>query len=343
MPASRLDDMTAPLAAHQLLAAHSRKKSAITCLGWSSEGRHLVTGNKDGDFTLWSGVDFRWIMALNAHQEHQCNALAWAHNGKMMISGDSSGNIMYFDKSMTLMHTINRAHEGAAGVNSLDFAPTDEKMASASDDGSVSVWDVRLACEDRKLEGHGWKVLTVAWHPAFRMIASGSARDMSVRLWDPRTSENDGCLAVMRGHKNDVTQVAWNPVNGNWLLSASKDNTVRVHDVRSMKEPVTLLGHNNKVMSVAWHPTHERLFASGGFDGTLCYWLAGLTEPQAVVRHAHDLSIQAMAWHPLGHMLATGGFDHKTKFWGPKRSGAFMLHDQADLDRQAAEANAGRW
>jgi hypothetical protein len=52
---------------------------------------------------------------------------------------------------------------------------------------------------------------------------------------------------------------------------------------------------------------HEpQVCVSGSFDGTLCHWLVGQAEPQAVVTGAHDSSIWALAYHPLGHVLASG-------------------------------------
>jgi polyadenylation factor subunit 2 len=36
---------------------------------------------------------------------------------------------------------------------------------------------------------------------------------------------------------------------------------------------------------------------------------------QAEVRGAHEASIWAAAWHPAGHLLATGSADYAIKFW----------------------------
>ena len=36
---------------------------------------------------------------------------------------------------------------------------------------------------------------------------------------------------------------------------------------------------------------------------------------QAEVRAAHEGSIWAAAWHPAGHLLATGAGDYAVKFW----------------------------
>ncbi|KIZ00050.1 hypothetical protein MNEG_7910 [Monoraphidium neglectum] len=112
----------------------------------------------------------------------------------------------------------------------------------------------------------------------------------------------------------------WNQ-NGNWLLSVSRDQTLKVWDVRTMKELQTLQGHSRDVLSAEWHPIHEDVCVSGSFDGTLCHWLVGQAEPQAVVTGAHDSSIWALAYHPLGHVLASAGGDASIKFWCRQRPG----------------------
>ncbi len=39
------------------------------------------------------------------------------------------------------------------------------------------------------------------------------------------------------------------------------------------------------------------------------------------MRGAHEASVLSMAWHPAGHLLATGGADTMTKFWCRARPG----------------------
>lgn len=40
---------------------------------------------------------------------------------------------------------------------------------------------------------------------------------------------------------------------------------------------------------------------------------------------AHDGIIWDLAWHPLGHILASGSNDHSTKFWTRNRPGDKMM------------------
>lgn len=50
--------------------------------------------------------------------------------------------------------------------------------------------------------------------------------------------------------------------------------------MRTQKELGTYRGHNRDVTCASWHPLHEELFASGGYDGSLLYWLVSSPSPQ---------------------------------------------------------------
>ncbi len=124
---------------------------------------------------------------------------------------------------------------------------------------------------------------------------------------------------LRHGHKNTVLQVKWNG-NGNWLVSASRDQLVKLFELRMMREMQTFRGHKKEVTALAWHPFHEDLLVSGGFDGSIIYWLVGSDDPQAEMI-GHESSVWDLAWHPVGHILCSGSNDHTTKFWCRNRPG----------------------
>ena len=153
-------------------------------------------------------------------------------------------------------------------------------------------------------------------------------------LWDPRAGTT---LSTLYGHKNTVTKVAWND-NGNWLLTASRDQLIKLYDIRKMKEMTSFKGHHKEVTSIAWHPIFESVFCSGGMDGTLLFFNVGPKgedEPSAKVPFAHDMAIWDMAWHPAGHMLATGSNDRQTKFWARNRLGSTSGLPEEDQSKAA--------
>lgn len=307
----------------------AKNSSPVMTLSFTPGGRRLLTGNQEGEFTLWDGLTFSFELILAAH-DTSFRCMAWSHNQNYLLTSDASGNIKYWSPSIAPVQSIDAHNEQA--IHAVSFSPSDTKFVSCGDDSTVRVWDWAERREERVLKGHGWDVKTVAWHPRSSVIASGS-KDNLVKLFDPRAGN---CLSTLYGHKNTVTQVAWND-NGNWLLTGSRDQLVKVYDIRAMRELCSLKGHHKEVTSMAWHPLYESVFASGGMDGTLIYWNIGpkgSEEPAARIPFAHDMAIWDMKWHPAGHLLATGSNDRQTKFWARNRLGS---HDGLEEEEEEDE------
>lgn len=330
MPISTVSDTNPSTAFVTYLAHVTRAKNStpIMCLSWTPGGRRLLTGNQEGEFTLWDGITFGFELIMSAH-DVSFRSMAWSHNRNYLLTSDAGGNIKYWSPSIAPVQSID-SHNGQS-IHGLSFSPSDTKFVSCGDDSKLRIWDWATASEEKTLEGHGWDVKSVQWHPRSSVIASGS-KDNLVKLWDPRSG---GCLSTLYGHKNTVTRVAWNN-NGNWLVTASRDQLIKIYDIRTMKELASLKGHHKEVTSIAWHPLHESVLASGAMDGTILFWnlgAKGSEEPAARVPYAHDMAVWSLEWHPAGHMLASGSNDRQTKFWARNRLGSTAGLQDASEDK----------
>ena len=299
-------------------------------VSWTPEGRRLLTGSQIGEFTLWNGapsgcssralrshlaspgVSFNFETILQAH-DTAIRALVWSHNENWLISGDDGGTVKYWQPNMNNVKATQAHKEPVRG---LAFSCTDLKFCSCSDDTTLKIWDFARCQQEMVLAGHGGDVKSVDWHPQKALLASAS-KDTLVKLWDAKSGT---AVASLHGHNSQVTCARWNS-NGSWLLTASRDQTCKVFDLRMLREFRTFSGHSRDVTAVAWHPFHEELFASGGFDGSILYWTADHEAPQAEVRTAHDSAVWSLAWHPMGHVLASGSNDNCCKFWVRLRPG----------------------
>ncbi|EFN82285.1 WD repeat-containing protein 33 [Harpegnathos saltator] len=317
-PPSYIDNPINAVTTRFVKTATNKMRCPIFCMAWTPEGRRLVTGASSGEFTLWNGLTFNFETILQAH-DSPVRTMVWSHNESWMVTGDHAGYVKYWQSNMNNVKMF-QAHKEA--IRGLSFSPTDHKLATCSDDGTVRIWDFLRCHEERILRGHGADVKCVHWHPQKSLVISGSKDNQQpVKLWDPKTGQS---LATLHAHKSTVMDVKWNE-NGNWLVTASRDHLLKLFDIRNLSQEVqTFRGHKKEASSVAWHPSHEGLFCSGGSDGAILFWHVGADKEVGAIEQAHDSIVWTLAWHPLGHILCSGSNDHTSKFWTRNRPGDLM-------------------
>jgi WD40 repeat protein len=137
---------------------------------------------------------------------------------------------------------------------------------------ATSNYAKRLGILQQTLTGYNGGVLSVAFSPDSRMLASASASgDITVELWDAATSSlTSPLLQILTGHNDGVCSVAFSP-DSRLLASASYDMTVRLWDAATGTLLQILTGHSGGVWSVAFSPD-SRLLASSSRDKTVRLW-----------------------------------------------------------------------
>ena len=127
------------------------------------------------------------------------------------------------------------------GMNSVSFSPDGTKIASASNDKTVKLWDVTSWECLQTLEGHSDRVESVSFSPDGTKVASGSwdkSWDKTVKLWDVTSGK---CLQTLEGHSNWVTRVLFSP-DGTKLASVTCRTRIKIwQDPRYRELKVTML------------------------------------------------------------------------------------------------------
>jgi WD40 repeat protein len=151
-------------------------------------------------------------------------------------------------------------------VRSVAFSHDSTKLASASSDSTVKVWDASSGECLQTLEGHSREVSSVTFSHNSAMLASASW-DKTVKVWD---ASSGACLQTLEGHNSAVSSIAFSH-DSTKLASASFDKTVKVWDASSGECLQTLEGHSREVSSVTFSH-NSAMLASASHDKTVKVW-----------------------------------------------------------------------
>lgn len=292
--------------------AHGGGRTPINAVSWVPNGRRLLTASNTGEFCLWNGLQFVRENVLQAHHT-AIRALCWTPAETVMLSGDTMGGVKFWDPFFYNFHNV-QAHKDT--IRDITVSPSSLKFCTCADDSLAKVWDMRSGKEERTFMGHGWDVKSVSWHPTKGLVATGS-KDSQIKLWDPRVGE---AITTIFAHSNMVTKLRWS-TEGHWLVSGGRDMLLKLFDTKTMTVRKTFKGHTKEISAIAWHPHHDSLFTSAASDGGLSWWDVWSDEALSSVPGAHWGPVTSLSYHPLGHLLASGGHDTTIKFWARPRPG----------------------
>jgi WD40 repeat protein len=192
------------------------------------------------------------------------------------------------------------------------FSPDGQRLASASWDGTVKVWEVGSGRALYTLPGNAGFARCVAFSPNGRYLASGH-HDGTVIVWDPDTGNE-----MHRFNKEQLaalTTVTFSPDSRRLASASGGDWTVKIWDTTTWKELGTLQ-HAGPVTGVAFNPDGQ-LLATSSHDGQVRIWDTTTWQEKRTLRvlEGDSQQLRDVAFSPDGQRLACGSLGRTVKVW----------------------------
>jgi WD40 repeat protein len=272
-----------------------------SAVGFESTGSFLFSAGSFGRFDVWEASSAALQTTLEGHTD---NVLDLAVSPDGLVATAAVDGLLLWGTSAEPARLDGHTNS----VTSVAFDESGELLASASNDGTVRLWDVgaQEAFGEPLETRDDDPLLAVAISPDGGTVAAAGMSGV-ISLWD--TAVADDTLSLpweeLRGHLGDVSSLEFLP-DGR-LLSAGADATVRIWNTERQPPYGTSLVADASPRAVSVAPAADR--AAAVFENTgVVIWPVPAEQPapDVLVPTTQQLDEEngAVAFSPDGAMLA---------------------------------------
>ena len=194
------------------------------------------------------------------------NQGVWDHYGDYIFSCSDDGTVRIWHKSGKLVNALI-GHSNYVQTIALDSKNL--MLLSGGSDCSVVLWDIRSSQEiNTFFHIHQEPVTSLDFCRDSSVFLTGSY-DGTVHLWD--TMSLNSLKTCSFNRKTPVTRAKF---IGNYVYSSFLDSKILLWDAKEVKSvPIKQFeGHVNEMYSCEVIAKKNGMLASGGEDGSICFW-----------------------------------------------------------------------
>ncbi len=242
----------------------------VQFIAFAATDRVLLTARKDKNLIAWNVPGASWALAKSLSDgiatdvfADRVTALAFSPDGEKLVTGTGvpsrNGQLKLFSiADWSVIAENAEAHEDT--ITAFAFSPFGKRIASASTDKMVKVFDSESLEYQTTFEGHTSHALDVDWNEdGLTLVSSGA--DLQVKIWDIAEGQQK---TKVEGYTKEITSVEF--VGGtDTTLTASGDKAVKLANA-----PLPEAG--DTFLHTATASEDGSVIIAGGQDGVLRVW-----------------------------------------------------------------------
>lgn len=323
-----------------------RHKNWVFDASYDSLGKRILTASLDNTATIWDAETGTALLSLKGHK-----------NAIMRAFFNPEGIDPYKDRVLTTSldgsfrnWDTQTGNELAVtwlkkGIWEAALSPNGKYLATAFNDGTVSLWESGadkfvgdLTARNYKGEMSEGSAHSIKFSPDNTMVAVAyksleAGRSADAKVFDTKHAK---LLFTLSGHRETIKDIAFHP-NSNLVATASEDNTARIWKLdaetldvirqlqssdddeiafpkQAKAEQIALLrGHTDGIFSVAFSHNGDRVVTTSR-DSTARVWDTK-TGDEISVFNGHTDMVHSAEFDPSDQFIATASEDRTVRLW----------------------------
>ncbi|MBI3864692.1 MAG: hypothetical protein HY290_22675, partial [Planctomycetia bacterium] len=274
--------------------------AAISAVAFSPDGKWLAAA-RHREVLLVNAATGRVEQTL-AGAESPINAVAFSLDSTRVAAAEGLPSVVGHVRIWNVGSPEARVVTGHTdSIYALAFNPAGDRLATASYDKLLMLWDAASGKEIHTLKHHTGAVFAAAFSPDGKALVSAAA-DQTIKLWNVETGQR---ILTLTEATKSLNAVCFHP-RGHEIAAAGVDKMIRVYDWNgtTAKLKRSAFAHDAAILSLAYSPDGATLY-SGSEDRRMKAWDAATLQERHVYGALSDWP-QTLAVDRDGARLAVG-------------------------------------
>ena len=294
----------------KLEATLSGHKNPIFTAENSQKSGILFTAGNDKGVVEWSlkTMSFIKVMFLVRTSVYSLHCPV---DFPLLIAGERNGQVDVFNFKEQKVTNILQHHK--LPVFDIKTVRSKNELLLSSEDGTVSVWDLRnmQMLYDFKVSKDTVRVISIS--PDEKNVAFG-CKDNIIRIY---RLEDYSLISELKKHSLPITSLQFSP-DGEYLLSGSRDAQLKIWNTSDFTLYNNVAAHLYSIYSIAFHPELP-YFATASRDKSIKIWDSenfALLKTLSIEKgyEMHRLSVNKIMWDTENRLISVGD-DKLVKVW----------------------------